>query len=72
MAAKTMTIDEFAIMIDANPRAIRKVLRAKVPAEMQPGRGGRWTIAEKDIEKVSNWVASARANSAPVDLSDIE
>lgn len=73
MSAKvTHNIDEVAEMIDATPRAIRKVLRAKVPIEMQPGRGARWTINATDIEKVREWVNASRSASAPVDLSNID
>lgn len=72
MAAKTFTIEDISEMIEVKPRTIRKILRANVPTNKQPGRGGRWTFAEKDIEKVKNLIESARANAAPVDLSDLE
>jgi hypothetical protein len=45
---------------------IRKALRAHFDSDAQPGRGGRWVIAEKDIEKVRAIVESYSARSEKV------
>lgn len=62
-AVKTLSINEVAIIIEAEPRMIRKVLRASIPKEDQPGRGATWRISEKEIDKLREKVNaySARA-----------
>ena len=51
---KVLSIETVAEMIESNPRAIRRVLRSITPRDAQPGRGGRWTIRESDIETLRN------------------
>ena len=51
-ANKTLSIQDVADIIEKTPRTIRKALRAHFEKDAQPGRGGRWVIAEKDVEKV--------------------
>ena len=60
-ANKNLTIQEVANIIEKTPRTIRKALRAHFEKDAQPGRGGRWVIAEKDIEKVRAIVESYSA-----------
>ena len=49
-ATKTLSIQDVADIIEKSPRTIRKALRAHFDKDAQPGRGGRWVIAEKDTE----------------------
>jgi hypothetical protein len=71
MAAKTFTIQEIAEMIDVPARTIRKVLRANIEKDAQPGRGARWAIAEKDIKALTEKVNAFNARAVVVaDLSD--
>jgi hypothetical protein len=71
MAAKTFTIQEIAEMIDGPARTIRKVLRANIEKDAQPGRGARWAIAEKDIKALTEKVNAFNARAVVVaDLSD--
>lgn len=71
MASKTFTINEIAEMIDVPARTIRKVLRANIAKENQPGRGARWEIAEKDIQRLTEKVNAFNARAVVVaDLSD--
>ena len=58
---KTLSIQDVADIIEKTPRTIRKALRAHFEKDAQPGRGGRWVIAEKDIEKVRAIVDSYSA-----------
>ena len=60
-ANKNLTIQDVADIIEKTPRTIRKALRAHFEKDAQPGRGGRWVIAEKDIEKVRAIVESYSA-----------
>ena len=60
-ANKNLTIQDVADIIEKTPRTIRKALRAHFEKDAQPGRGGRWVIAEKDIEKVRTIVESYSA-----------
>ena len=60
-ATKTLSIQDVADIIEKTPRTIRKALRAHFEKDAQPGRGGRWVIAEKDIEKVRTIVESYSA-----------
>ena len=60
-AIKTLSIQDVADIIEKSPRTIRKALRAHFEKDAQPGRGGRWVIAEKDIEKVRAIVESHSA-----------
>ena len=60
-ANKNLTIQDVADLIEKSPRTIRKALRAHFEKDAQPGRGGRWVIAEKDIEKVRAIVESYSA-----------
>lgn len=68
--AKTFTINEIAEMIETSPRTIRKVLRANIDKDAQPGRGARWAIAEKDIKRLTEMVNAFNARAVVVpDLS---
>lgn len=70
-AVKTLSINEVAIIIEAEPRLIRKVLRATIAKENQPGRGKTWRISEKEIDKLREKVNAYSARAAVVaDLSD--
>ena len=60
-ANKTLSIQDVSDIIEKSPRTIRKALRAHFEKDAQPGRGGRWVIAEKDIEKVRAIVESYSA-----------
>lgn len=72
MAVKTFTIEAISEMIEVPAKTIRKILRANVPAEKQPGRGGRWVIAEKDLQTIKDMVNTYRAKTHSVaDLSDL-
>ena len=64
--AKNLTIQDVADIIEKSPRTIRKALRAHFDSDAQPGRGGRWVIAEKDIEKVRTIVESYSARAEKV------
>ena len=66
MANKTLSIQDVADLIEKTPRTIRKALRAHFDSDAQPGRGGRWVIAEKDIEKVRAIVESYSARTEKV------
>ena len=66
MANKTLSIQDVADLIEKTPRTIRKALRAHFDSADQPGRGGRWAIAEKDIEKVRAIVESYTARTEKV------
>ena len=66
MANKTLSIQDVADLIEKTPRTIRKALRAHFEKDAQPGRGGRWVIAEKDIEKVRAIVESYTARTEKV------
>ena len=66
MANKTLSIQDVADLIEKTPRTIRKALRAHFDSDAQPGRGGRWVIAEKDIEKVRAIVESYTARTEKV------
>ena len=65
-AIKTLSIQDVADLIEKSPRTIRKALRAHFEKDAQPGRGGRWVIAEKDIEKVRAIVDSYSARTEKV------
>lgn len=65
-AIKTLTIEALSAEINVNAKTIRKVLRANVAKENQPGRGGRWVIKSSDIEKVRALCESHTAKSATV------
>lgn len=64
--AKNLTIQDVSDIIEKSPRTIRKALRAHFDSDAQPGRGGRWVIAEKDIEKVRAIVESYTARTEKV------
>ncbi len=73
MAAKTFNIEDIAAEMDIKPRTIRKILRNNESMkDKQPGRGGRWTFAEKDIAKVKAIIDAGRASNSIIDLDDIE
>ena len=63
---KTLSIQDVSDLIEKSPRTIRKALRAHFEKDAQPGRGGRWVIAEKDIEKVRAIVESYSARTEKV------
>lgn len=63
---KTLSIQDVSDIIEKSPRTIRKALRAHFDSDKQPGRGGRWVIAEKDIEKVRAIVDSYSARTEKV------
>lgn len=65
-ASKTFTIDQVAEMIDATPRTIRKVLRANIAKENQPGRGARWAIRESDIKALTEMVNAFNARAVVI------
>lgn len=70
-SVKTLSINEVAIIIEAEPRMIRKVLRATIAKENQPGRGAQWRIAESQIESLRDKVNAYSARAQVVaDLSD--
>jgi len=64
MATKTLTINEVSALINVAPRTIRKVLRANF--ESTPGRGGRYSINEKDIPALVEMVNGYTAKTATV------
>jgi transposase len=64
--AKNLSIQEVADRIEVPAKTIRKVLRANSEKENQPGRGGRWIVAESDIEKLRALINSHTAKSATV------
>lgn len=64
MANKTLTINEVSERINVAPRTIRKVLRANF--ESTPGRGGRYSINEKDIPALTAMVNAYTAKTATV------
>lgn len=66
MADKTFTINEIAEKIDVPARTIRKVLRANIEKDAQPGRGARWMIREKDIAKLTEMVNAFNARAAVI------
>lgn len=71
MAAKTFSINEISEMIDVSPRTIRKVLRANIAKDAQPGRGARYVIAESQIEKLTEMCNAFNARAGvTVDLGD--
>lgn len=72
-AIKTLSIQDVSEIIDVSPRTIRKVLRATIEKDAQPGRGARWSIRESDIDALREKVAaySSRTNVI-ADLSDSE
>ena len=64
--AKTLSIQEVADRIEISPRTIRKVLRANIAKDAQPGRGARWSIRESDIAKLQAMIESHVAKSESV------
>jgi transposase len=66
MANKTYSINEIAEKIEVPARTIRKVLRANINKDNQPGRGARWAIAEKDIAKLTEMVNAFNARTEVV------
>lgn len=70
-SVKTFTIAEVAEKIDVSPRTIRKVLRAAIAKENQPGKGGRWVIRENEIATITKMCRNFTAKSATIaDLSE--
>ena len=61
-----ISIQDIADIIDVNAKTIRKALRAKVAKDDQPGRGARWAIDEKDIEKVRAIVTEYQSKTVKV------
>ena len=66
VASKTFSIQEIADNFDLNARTIRKVLRANIEKDNQPGRGARWAIAEKDIPALIDMVNAFNARAVVV------
>lgn len=64
--SKTYSINEIAEMIEVSPRTIRKVLRANIAKDAQPGRGGKWVIRESDIAKLTEKVNAFNARAAVI------
>ena len=64
MATATLTINEVSERINVAPRTIRKVLRANF--ETTPGRGGRYSINEKDIPALVEMIKGYTAKTATV------
>jgi hypothetical protein len=50
----TISVAEFAIAIDTDPRTARKFLRAVTPKDAQPGKGSRWGIEKRDIRSLTS------------------
>ncbi len=64
--AKNLSIQDVSDAIEVNAKTIRKALRAHFEKDAQPGRGGRWVIAEKDIEKVRDIVTAYQSKTVKV------
>ena len=47
--ATTLNVKDLADKLDTTPRTARKFLRAVTEKDDQPGKGGRWQIAGKDV-----------------------
>jgi hypothetical protein len=65
-AEKTFSINEIAEKIEVPARTIRKVLRANIEKENQPGRGARWMIRESQIKKLTEMCNAFNARAAVV------
>lgn len=66
MAEKTFSINEIAEIIEVPARTIRKVLRANIEKDAQPGRGARWMIREKDVKKLTEMCNAFNARAAVI------
>lgn len=69
----TINIKELAETLDANPREVRKFLRAVTPADDQPGKGGRWAIEKRAVRSLSKQFTEyreANAKEVPNDAID--
>ena len=68
MATKntTLSIIEASEIIEVSPRMIRKVLRANIAKEAQPGRGARWAIKASDIEALRGMIEAYSAKTEAV------
>ena len=51
--ATALNVKELAETLDTTPRIARKFLRHVTPVEDQPGKGGRWEIAGKDVRSLT-------------------
>jgi len=51
--ATALNVKELAEKLDTTPRTARKFLRHVTPVEDQPGKGGRWEIAGKDVRSLT-------------------
>lgn len=49
----TITVNELATTLEANPREVRKFLRTVTPADEQPGKGGRWSIEKREVRSLT-------------------
>lgn len=65
----TINIAEFALALDSNGREVRKFLRSVIPADAQPGKGGRWAIEKREVRSLTKkFAAWNEARNAPAEV----
>lgn len=75
-----LSAKEVALELETDARTLRKFLRDTVPAEEQPGQGGRWAFEKKQLKglkkRFAEWVAAKPARTPKAseieDADDIE
>lgn len=73
--AQTINVTELSEMLETSPRTARKFLRSHYPVEVQPGKGGRWSIKKAEVrtlkKKFQEWSDThTRVIDVPEDTID--
>lgn len=68
MPAATLTAKELASECGTDGRTIRKFLRGYLPAEDQPGQGGRYAFTKGEVTKIKKaFLASSKTTDESTD-----
>lgn len=71
MAAATFSAKDLATECGTDGRTIRKFLRSHLPAEDQPGQGGRYAFTKGEMKKLKTaFEASTKTKSTEDDAGD--
>lgn len=71
MAAATFSAKDLAAECGTDGRTIRKFLRNYLPAEDQPGQGGRYAFTKGEVNKIAKaFKASTKITSTDDDTDD--
>jgi hypothetical protein len=66
--ATTFSAKDLAQECDTDPRSMRKFLRQHLPAEDQPGQGGRYVFTKAEVKKIkAAWAKAQKVTDAPVE-----